>query len=114
MGCGRDVWSSELHSLKRLAVDVDMESQEKTTERKSVYFFWDYDLTDEDVREILRGANETEKIWVMSRILQSARWDDIWKFLTLKDVQAYFDKIQWRTPYLKDLWKYALEVWSRA
>ncbi len=85
-----------------------MENQE----RKSVYFFWDYDLTEEDVREILRGENETEKIWVMSRILQSARWSDIWKFLTLKDVRENFSKIQWRTPYLRELWAHALEVWS--
>ncbi len=91
-----------------------MEAQTETTERQSVYFFWDYDLTEEDVREILRGTNQTEKIWVISRILHSARWNDIWKFLTLKDVQNYFDKIQWRTPYLKELWTYALEVWGHA
>ena len=83
-------------------------------ERKNVYFFWDYDLTEEDVREILRGENETEKIWVMSRILQSARWNDIWKFLTLQDVRENFSKIQWRTPYLRELWAHALEVWSHA
>lgn len=89
-----------------------METQEKTTERKSVYFFWDYDLTEEDVREILRGSNETRKIWVMSRILNYALWDDIWKYLKLKDVQTNYDRIAWRTPYFRDLWKYALEVWS--
>lgn len=81
-------------------------------QRSSVYFFWDYDLTEEDVRAILRGTNETEKIWVMSWILQSARWSDIWKFLTLKDVRENFAKIQWRTPYLRELWSDALEVWS--
>lgn len=91
-----------------------METQEKTTERKSVYFFWDYDLTEEDVREILRWSDEPRKIWVMSRILNYALWDDIWKYLRLKDVQRYYDRIAWRTPYLKDLSKYALEVWSRA
>jgi len=89
-----------------------MDGTKETTERKRVYFFWDYDLTEEDVREILRGANETEKIWVMSRILQSAYWNDIWKFLTLKDVREHFDKIQWRTAYLEELWGHALEVWS--
>lgn len=89
-----------------------METQTDSTERKPVYFFWDYDLTEEDVRAILRGTNETEKIWVMSRILQSAFWNDIWRFLTLKDVRDYFDRIQWRTQYLKELWSHALEVWS--
>lgn len=82
--------------------------------RNKVYFFWDYDLTDEDVRSILRGANETEKIWVMSRILQAAHWNDICKYLNLKDIRENFERIQWRTPYLKELWSHALEVWSRA
>lgn len=82
--------------------------------RKPVYFFWDYDLTEDDVRAILRGENESEKIWVISRILQAAHWEDIWRFLKLQDVRNNFDKIQWRTPYLKELWSHAFEVWDRA
>jgi hypothetical protein len=89
-----------------------LENQAKTVERKRVYFFWDYDLTEEEVRAILRGTDETAKTWVISRILQSAHWDDIWKFLTLQDVKNYFDKIQWRSPYLRNLWAHALEVWA--
>ncbi len=89
-----------------------METQTEKQERKNVYFFWDYDLTEEDVRAILRGENETEKIWVMTRILEAAHWNDIWQFLTLKDIRSNFARIQWRTPYLKDLWAHALEVWS--
>ena len=83
-------------------------------ERKNVYFFWDYDLTEEDVRTILRGQDENRKVWVISRILNYALWDDIWKYLKLKDVRQYFDRISWRTPYFQDLWKYALEVWGNA
>lgn len=89
-----------------------METQDKTTERKNVYFFWDYDLTEEDVREILRGDDEPRKVWVMSRILNYALYHDIWKYLKLNDVHRYYDQISWRTPYFKDLWKYALEVWA--
>ena len=79
-----------------------------------VYFFWDYHITDEDIREILRSDNETEKVWAISRILQSARWEDIWKYLTLNDVRQYFDRIQFRSPYLRDLWAHALAIWSQA
>lgn len=81
-------------------------------QRSSVYFFWDYDLTEEDVRAILSGTNEPRKIWVMSRILNYALYDDIWKYLKLRDVRDYYDRISWRTPYFRELWKYALEVWS--
>ncbi len=89
-----------------------METQTKTQERKNVYFFWDYDLTEADVRAILRGEDENRKVWVMSRILNYALWEDIWKYVTVKDVRENFERIWWRTPYFKDLWKYALEVWQ--
>lgn len=82
--------------------------------KKSVYFFWDYDLDEEEVKAILRGANETEKIWVMSRILQNARWQDIWKYLTVRDVQQNFQRLEWRRPYFKELWAHALKVWGHS
>ena len=85
---------------------------ESTTKPERVYFFWDYDLSEEQVREILRGDDEYQKIWVISRIVQYALWDDIWKYLRLDDVRKYFDRIYWRTPYLKDLWAFALKVWA--
>jgi hypothetical protein len=80
---------------------------------KRPYFIWDYDISEEQVWEILQGDNETRKVWLISRILQYARWDDIWKYLTLDDVHEYFDRIHWRFPFIKDLWAHALEVWGR-
>lgn len=35
---------------------------------KRPYFLWDYDLSEDDVRRILTGDNETEKIWMLSRL----------------------------------------------
>jgi hypothetical protein len=90
---------------------MEVVEQEKN---KNVYFFWDYDLTEDDVRTILRGNDENQKVWVISRIVQYALWDDIWKYLKVSDVRKYFDRIYWRTPYFKDLWGYALEVWQNA
>ncbi len=85
----------------------------EVVKKKRVYFFWDYDLDEEDVRAILRGDDEYEKVWVISRIIQYAQWDDIWKYLKLDDVKTYFDRNQWRTPELKELWSWALSVWAR-
>lgn len=82
-------------------------------ENKRPYFFWDYDLTEQDVRQILAGDNEHRKAWVISRLLNAAHWDDIWEYVTLDDVRAHFDQLRFRTPYLRELWAHALEVWSR-
>jgi hypothetical protein len=76
------------------------------------YFLWDYNLSNADVRRILHGENETEKIWMMSRILESARYEDVWKYMTLAELRQTFPKLQLK-PQVRDVWAFALEVWER-
>ncbi len=81
---------------------------------KRPYFIWDYDLTEEDVRGILRGDNEHEKTQMMVRILESTRWDDIWKYLTLAQVMENWHLIRPRMRReVREVWDWALEVWQR-
>lgn len=79
--------------------------------RQKLYFLWDYDLTEDDVRKILHGKNEVEKIWMMSRILESAKYEDIWRFLTFSDVKRMYPKLKLKKP-IKRVWDYALNVWQ--
>lgn len=78
---------------------------------KRPYFLWDYDLTEDDVRRILHGKNEVEKIWMMSRILSSATYNDVWKYLRLKEVVEWFPKLRMRKEMFH-AWKHALTVWG--
>ncbi len=78
---------------------------------KRPYFLWDYDLTEDQVRAILHGKNETEKIWLMSRILESARLEDVWKYVTLKEVKNVFPKLRLKVP-VREAWEYALKIWT--
>ncbi len=41
------------------------------------YFLWDYDLTEDQVRKIVHGDNETERLWMTGRILEHASFDDV-------------------------------------
>ncbi len=41
------------------------------------YFFWDYEITEEEIRRILRDGIPSEKAWIISRVLEYAKWDDI-------------------------------------
>lgn len=75
------------------------------------YFLWDYDLSEEDVRRILRGDNETEKIWMMSRIVGHATYEDVWKYITYGEFKQWFSKLQLR-PQIRRVWEYALSVWE--
>ena len=78
------------------------------------YFIWDYDLTEEDVRAILRGDNEYEKVQMMVRILKRCRWEDIWQYFTLAELRRYWPQVHRRIRReLREPWEHAMEVWSR-
>jgi hypothetical protein len=75
------------------------------------YFLWDYNLSEADVHNILRTGGEMDKQWLMSRILSSAKFEDVWKYITLKNLVSNFTKLQMR-PQVKLAWKRALIVWG--
>jgi hypothetical protein len=79
---------------------------------KQLYFFWDYPITEDEVRAILRGDDADEKAWVISRILQYAKWEDIWKYLTIKAIVANFANVHFRYAAEREWWAYALKVWG--
>lgn len=80
--------------------------------RQRPYFIWDYDITEDEVRAILKGDDEDQKAWLIGRILEAARWEDVWRYLTVEEVHKYFDRVRIR-PFQREMWAYVLEVWSR-
>jgi len=76
------------------------------------YFIWDYDLSEADLHQILRGEDEQTKIWVVSRLLESARYEDIWNYISLSELQAIFPKLQLK-PQVRAVWEYAMKVWGK-
>jgi hypothetical protein len=85
---------------------------EKAAANQRPYFFWDYDLTEADVQQILREGEPHEKAWVITRILEYAKWNDIWHYLTPTDIHQNFDLLRFRRPQDKELWAYALNRWG--
>ena len=75
------------------------------------YFIWDYDLTDADIREILRGDDEEQKAWLVARLLESARYEDIWQYISLSQLRVIFPKLQLK-PQVRAAWVFALRVWA--
>jgi hypothetical protein len=81
-------------------------------ERQRLYFFWDYDLDEQELRAILSGTDEASITWAMTRLLEAAHWDDIWKYVGLRQVRRWFDRLQLR-PDTRQVWAHALEVWGQ-
>jgi hypothetical protein len=75
------------------------------------YFLWDYDLTEEDVRSILRGNDPEKKAWLVARLLESARYEDVWKYISLTELRAIFTHLQLK-PAVRAAWELALSVWA--
>ena len=85
---------------------------EPRSSRKRLYFLWDYDLGEEEFREILKSGAPLEKGWLITRILEYAKWDDIWRLLTIADIEANFEYLRFRRAQDRDLWRLALDRWS--
>ena len=81
--------------------------------QKRLYFFWDYDLTETDIRGILKNGDPVEQAWVVSRILDYAKWEDIWRYLSLADIRRNFELLSFRRTQDRELWAYALDRWMR-
>jgi len=81
--------------------------------RDRLYFFWDYDLSEQDIRRIVGQGDPAEKAWIISRILEYAKWDDIWRYLTLADIRRNFGQLSFRRAQDRELWAYALDRWAR-
>ena len=75
------------------------------------YFIWDYDITDADVHAILCGDDEEQKAWVVARLLEAARFDDIWQYISLAELRSIFPKLQLK-PQVRAAWEFALLVWA--
>jgi hypothetical protein len=75
------------------------------------YFIWDYDLSETEVRAILRGNDEQQKAWLVARLLESARYEDIWHYISLAELRSIFPKLQLK-PQVRAVWEFALLVWG--
>jgi hypothetical protein len=75
------------------------------------YFLWDYDFTEDAIREILRGDDKQQKSWLVARLVESARFEDIWQYISLADLRDIFPQLQLK-PQVRAAWEFALSVWA--
>jgi hypothetical protein len=81
-------------------------------DRESPSFLWDYDLTDGQVREILSGPAK-KRYWLVARILEHARFDEVWRYLTLNRI--VLDLPHLRMPKkIKEHWALAVKRWRKS
>jgi len=62
---------------------------------------------------LVREGSTEEKAWVISRIVQYAKWEDIWYYLPIADVRESFERLRFRLSQDRELWAYALDRWAQ-
>lgn len=82
------------------------------TRRKRPRFLWDYDLSEEEIREILAqpGLSDTKR-FVMERILSEGRFEEVFEYLTTDELARHLDRLS-IPPSKKRHWKFALARWN--
>lgn len=75
------------------------------------YFLWDYDLTEDKVRKILKKGDESSRRWLVARILSHASFEDVFKYLTLKEILAIFARLRMKKE-IKKYWERAFSAWG--
>lgn len=78
---------------------------------KTPYFLWDYNLDEKEIKRILKKGNQTSRRWLVGRILESARFKDIWHYLSLKEIKKIFPHLKLKKP-IKKAWQRALNAWD--
>jgi len=92
--------------------DISISPILKETAAPRPSFLWDYDLTEGQIREILSGPLDRRK-WLVARILEHARFDEIWRYLTLSQIER--DLAHLRLPAkVREHWEFAIRRWKKA
>ena len=78
---------------------------------KKPYFLWDYDVSEGQVHEMLHGPARN-RLWLMARILEHARFDEVWHYLTPREIERDLPSLR-LPPKVKGHWEYALKRWKR-
>lgn len=76
-------------------------------------FLWDYDMTEDDVHEALAEGNTTTRHWLIARILESAKYENVWKYLNPQEIAQNFSDLRLKPP-VRRAWQRALSTWGYA
>jgi hypothetical protein len=79
------------------------------------YFNWDTPVSNAELRRRLREADEDERLVWIARIMREARYDDVWRYLSLRrDVLPSWERLRRILGRRRAFWEFLLGEWRRA
>lgn len=61
---------------------------------RSLYFFPDAEVSEEDLRKILAEGPPARRAWAISHLLRYAQWEDIWTYVDRDEVREIFPSLE--------------------
>ncbi|MBI2870645.1 MAG: hypothetical protein HYY14_02915 [Candidatus Omnitrophica bacterium] len=104
---GRAATMEFIHTRREVALFPQGGFKEK--ERPS--FLWDYDLTEAQVREILRHSPFEERKWLIARILDRLGPPEIFSYLSVSEIKRALPELR-MDPKVKRHWQEAVDLWT--
>lgn len=99
-------------SLVRAALNSYLSGHAAPTADERPSFLWEYDLNPGELHEILAGPR-AQRLWLVAKILEQARWPEIWQYLTRRQISADLPYLR-LSPSTRRHWEYALRRWRRS
>jgi len=77
------------------------------------YFMWDYRYSVGQIKSMLAESSETQRIWLMAKIMRDARYADVWKFISLQDFLNYRERLMPKLGREKTFWEFLYSRWVK-
>lgn len=77
------------------------------------YFLWDEDVTVAELRALLGSPDARVRALWRARVLREARYQDVWRFLELRDVVDEFPALEPHLGRMRPFWSWLLEGWRQ-
>jgi hypothetical protein len=74
-----------------------------------LYFFPEREVTDGELRAILRDGAGDQRAWAVSQLLRYAQWEDIWTYVSRDEVREIFPALD-LPDNLRQAWGRMLKV----
>lgn len=77
------------------------------------YFFWDEDVSVDELRASLQGGSPFERDRLLGKMLREARDIDVWQFVTPKEVEAALPRLGRRLGRRRAFWEWLIAGWRQ-
>ncbi|HSD86413.1 MAG TPA: hypothetical protein VLB44_02825 [Kofleriaceae bacterium] len=77
------------------------------------YFLWDEDVSIDELRGVLAGADSPRRDQLLGKMLREARDIDVWTYVTPREVARVLPRLARRLGRRHAFWKFLIEGWRR-